>query len=109
MTNEDEPRRRPARLHQPWRVAVAAGEVLLAAVALWGAFVCWDASVTTVTMRLDDGTELVSRRLAGHLVTVAIALGTLAGIAVLDALRQLLLGLRVRRRRRRKVARLAHT
>ncbi|PXY37783.1 hypothetical protein [Prauserella flavalba] len=90
------------RLHQPWRLFVAACEVVVAAVAVWVAFLAWDNSLTTVTVRLDDGTELVSRVYAGNWIALAIGLGGLAGILVVDAIRQVLLGVRARRRRYRK-------
>ncbi|WP_199431007.1 hypothetical protein [Qaidamihabitans albus] len=110
-----EPEYHGERLHQPWRLAVALVELLLTGGALWAAFACWGNAVSTVTVRLDDGTELVSRQLSGDWVTGAVALGAVAGFLVLDAVRQLLLGVRARRRRyrksreRRENSQLAHT
>ncbi|MEU6641139.1 hypothetical protein ABZ863_01155 [Saccharomonospora sp. NPDC046836] len=89
-------------LHQPWRVLVAVAECLVAALSVWGALACWAASQTTVSVRLDDGTQLVSYIYAGNWVGLAIGLAGLAGILVLDAVRQFSLGVRTRRRKYRK-------
>ncbi|MBK1784187.1 hypothetical protein [Prauserella cavernicola] len=97
------------RLNQPWRLVVAAVELLVAAAGVWIAFLVWDASLTFVTVRLDDGTELVSRVYSGNWVALAIALGGIAGILVVDAIRQTLLGFRTGRRRYRKSRDADHT
>ncbi|PXY32025.1 hypothetical protein [Prauserella muralis] len=89
------------RLHQPWRLFVALAELVVAGVAVWGAFLSWDSAFTEIVVRLDDGTELVSRHVAGNWVGAAIGLGGLAGLLVVDAVRQASLGARTRRRRRR--------
>ncbi|SFQ65506.1 hypothetical protein SAMN05421810_111210 [Amycolatopsis arida] len=90
------------RLHQPWRSAVALVEVVLAAGAGWLATVSWSTAVTPVVTRLADGTELASTHYAGNWVAMAIGLGTLAGLLVIDAVRQLLLAVRAPRRSRRR-------
>lgn len=89
------------RLHQPWRVWIALGELVAAGGAIWGAFALWGMAITTMTMRLDDGTELVSREYAGNWIALALVLGAVAGLLVIDAVRQVLLGTRTRRRRRK--------
>lgn len=90
-----------ARLHQPWRLAVAAVELLVAGLAVWGGVLSWGAAIRTVTVRLDDGTELVSRVYAGDRIGIAVGLAAVGGVLVLDAVRQLMLGVRARRRRYR--------
>lgn len=95
-----EPVHRPGRLHQPWRVVVATLELVLAVTGSWVAVLFWGEAVTTITVRLDGGAELVSRHLAGNWVAAAVGLATVAGFLLLDAVRQLLLGLRTRRRRK---------
>ncbi|MFD9894219.1 hypothetical protein ACFWY9_33135 [Amycolatopsis sp. NPDC059027] len=87
-----------ARLNKPWRALVALVEVLLAALAVWGAFACWDAGVETVTTTAGDGAVLVSQRYFGHLIAGALGLGALAAILLVDAVRQLSLAVRARRR-----------
>ncbi|ASR33970.1 hypothetical protein BAY61_02025 [Prauserella marina] len=90
------------RLHQPWRLVVAFGELVVAAVAVWGAILCWSEVTTLVTVRLNDGTELVSRHIAGNWIGIAIGLVAVAGILVVDAVRHTLLGVRARGRRRHR-------
>jgi hypothetical protein len=86
------------RLHEPWRLAVAAVELLLAAGAMWTAFACWGSALGTVTVHLPDGTDLVSRTYAGNWVAGAVGLATLAGLLVVDAVREFSLGIRARGR-----------
>lgn len=90
------------RLHQPWRLWVALGELAAAGLALWGAFALWGRAVTTMTVRLDDGSELVSRELSGNWIALAILLGAVAGVFVIDAIRQVALGTHARRKKHRK-------
>ncbi|NIH82866.1 hypothetical protein [Amycolatopsis viridis] len=89
-----------ARLNQPVRAVVALVEVLLAAAAVWGAFVVWGAGVHTVVVRLTDGTVLTSTRWVGSWMAAAIGLGMVAGILLADAVREVLLATRVKRRRK---------
>jgi hypothetical protein len=89
------------RLHQPWRLLVVLVEVVLAALAVWGAFACWQNSATVIELRLADGTDLSSTHYAGEMVAGAIGLATLAAVLLIDAARQLLLGVRARRGSRR--------
>jgi hypothetical protein len=91
-------------LHRPWRALVALGELLVAGGAIWLAFWCWSYSAVRVTTVLSDGTRLDSTNYTGHWQAAAIALGTVAAVLVLDALRQLVLAVRVRRGSRHDVA-----
>jgi hypothetical protein len=83
-------------LHEPWRALVALAELLVAGGAIWLAFWCWSRGVVAVTTVLGDGTRLESTNYVGHWQAAAIALGTVAAVLVLDALRQIVLAVRVR-------------
>jgi hypothetical protein len=89
----------PFGLNQPWRGLVAAGELVAAALVLWAAFWLWSKADNTVTLVLGDGTRLESTRTSGHWMAAAIALGTVSGVLVLDALRQTILAIRARPKR----------
>ena len=91
-------------LNQPWRGLVALAELIVAGLVLWAAFWCWSKADTTITLVLGDGTELRSTRSVGHWMAAAIALGTVSGVLVLDALRQVVLAVRARPLRARKGA-----
>ena len=86
-------------LHRPRRAFVTAAEVILAGLALWFAFVLWHSAMVTLTTTLSDGTQLVSSRYFGNRAAGAIGLGVLAVLLLLDAVRQLLLATRPRRRK----------
>ncbi|HWD05359.1 MAG TPA: hypothetical protein VG674_23205 [Amycolatopsis sp.] len=87
-----------ARLNQPWRAFVALGEVIAAALALWGAFALWHAGVVTVVIPAGDGAQLASTRLFGGHIAGALGLGAVVAVLVVDAVRQLLLAVRARHR-----------
>jgi hypothetical protein len=91
-------------LHKPWRALVALGELLVAGGAIWLAFWCWSYSRVRVTTVLSDGTRLDSTNYTGHWQAAAIVLGTVAAVLVLDALRQLVLAVRVRAKSRHSLA-----
>lgn len=93
------------RLHEPRRLLVVLAELVGAGLAVWGAFACWAAALGTVTVRLDDGTVLVSRTYEGNLVGLAVTLTTIAALLAVDAARQSVLGVRTRRGSRRNRAR----
>lgn len=92
----------PGRLHRPRRAWIALAELILAGGAVWLAFYCWPRGIHTITTVLNDGTELESTRYYGNWLGAAIALGTVAGVLVLDALRQIVLAVRIRPRRRHR-------
>lgn len=95
------------RLHRPRRWLVVLLEVVLVCAAVWGAFHFWDQGVSDVVSDTGGGTELVSTRYQGNWIGAAIALGGLASLLALDAVRQAMLALRVRRSRRRNPERAA--
>ena len=86
-----------APLHQPRRGIAAALEVAaaaaLTAIALW----LWDLGVVQ-TAPLQDRPDLQFTHYSGDLVALSIAAGALAGIALLDAIRNAVLALRARRK-----------
>ncbi|GAA1251330.1 hypothetical protein GCM10009676_42660 [Prauserella halophila] len=90
------------RLHQPWRIVVAVVELAVAAVAVWGAFPLWTSAIRDVTVHLDDGSALTSRVYEGDGIALAVALGALALVLVIDAVRQVLLGIAAKGKKRKK-------
>lgn len=86
----------PARLNQPWRLAVALVELLLAAATVVAAVWLWPRGITTITTVLDDGKQLVSTRYYGNLIAAAIATTMVGALLVVDAIRQVLLAVRAR-------------
>jgi hypothetical protein len=92
----------PARLNRPWRALVALVELLIAGVAVWAAFYCWPRGVATITEHYQNDITLESTRFVGSWLAGAIGFGTLAGVLVLDAVRQTILAMRVRPRKSRK-------
>lgn len=89
------------KLNQPWRAFVALGELVAAGLALWVAFVLWHAGVVTVATKALDGADLVSHRYFGGHIAGALGLGTLSAVLVVDAIRQLLLAVRARHRKKK--------
>jgi hypothetical protein len=92
------PERRPVGLNQPWRALVALGEVLLAAVAVVVGVLCWHRGFTQIVTPVPGQRPLVSSVLYGNWAAAAIGLVVLAGLLVLDAIRQTVLALRTRQR-----------
>jgi hypothetical protein len=96
------PVHRQAPLHRPRRVVAAVLELLIVAVLVVLAVWCWGRGTTEVAFPVQGSDPpLVATRYLGNWVGGAIALCGLAGFVFLDAIRQLVLGLRVRPRRRR--------
>ncbi|MFI6301266.1 hypothetical protein ACIBCH_05320 [Amycolatopsis thailandensis] len=88
-----------ARLHKPLRALVGAVELILAALAVWGAFACWKAGVVPVVITYNETTTLESQRYFGGPLAGAIGLSVLAAILVVDAIRQFLLAVRAKGRK----------
>jgi hypothetical protein len=89
----------PARLHEPRRVLLALSELVLAVLAVLLAAWCWGRGIVVIDLAAPDGTPaLRSTRYLGSWMSTAVALGTVTGLLLLDASRQLVLGLRARRR-----------
>lgn len=96
------PTTEPGRLHRPARAVVALVELLAAGLAVVGAFWAWPRGFATISTVVGDGTTLESERVLGNWLAAAIAFGTIAAVLVLDAVRQLLLAVRIRPRRGRR-------
>lgn len=91
----------PGRLNKPWRALVALVELLLAGVAVWFAFDLWPRGIAKIVEHYPDGIVLESTRYIGSWMAAAIGLGTVAGLLVVDAVRQLVLAVRTRQKRRK--------
>lgn len=90
------------RLHQPWRIVVAVVELVVAAAAVWGAFPLWGSAIRDVTVHLGDGSALTSRVYEGDAIALAVALGALAAVLVIDAVRQVMLGVAAKGKKSKK-------
>lgn len=89
-------------LHRPWRALVALIELLVIGLAVWGAFALWSRGVlSVVTWRGEGADQASSTRYLGHWIAGSIALGALASVLLLDAVREMLLAVATRRFRRR--------
>ena len=89
----------PSGLHQPWRGLVALGELVLAAAAVLAGVLCWHRGFGSIVTPIGGGRPpLVSTVLYGNWAAGAIGLCVLGAFLVLDAVRQLLLAVRTRRR-----------
>jgi hypothetical protein len=97
---EQHPETGPVRLNQPWRFAIAAGEVVVAAVAVVFSVLCWHRGVTTMVTPLGNGQPpLVSTIFYGNWMAAGVGLVTLAAFLVLDAIRETILAIRTKARR----------
>ena len=86
-------------LHKPWRALVALAELAVAAVCVWFAFQVWPNGIATITERYPNDLVLESTRWVGSWMSLAILLGTVAALLVLDSVRQLVLAVRARPKR----------
>lgn len=91
-------------LHQPWRLVVAAVELVFFVAAGWAAVWCWSSATVDVRVRSGDGELLVSHVYQGEWVGLAFVAAAVAGVLLVDASRQVVLGVRTRRRRRRRAS-----
>ncbi len=85
-----------ARLNKPARALVALAELVAAAVAVWFAFDLWPRGIAPIVERYPNGIVLESTRWVGSWMALAILLGTVAAVLVVDAVRQVLLAVRAR-------------
>ncbi|HEX3646941.1 MAG TPA: hypothetical protein VHV49_00860 [Pseudonocardiaceae bacterium] len=91
---------RLARLEQPWRFAVAAGELIVAAAAVIVGILLWGKGVTTMVTPLAAGRPpLVSTIFYGNWMAAGVGLTAVAALLVLDAVREVILAARARTRR----------
>ncbi|MCP2261732.1 hypothetical protein LX15_005458 [Streptoalloteichus tenebrarius] len=92
------------RLNQPWRALVALAEVVVAVLLVLAAVWAWRSAAVVVEFpawREGDPVQRVTRYY-GHWMASAVGLAALAGFALLDALRQLVLAVRAGGRGRRR-------
>lgn len=90
------------RLHQPWRALIVLGELLLAVLLVLGALWAWQRGLVPMTLpnAKPGGPPYELTRYVGPWLGLSALLGMLALVAVLDAIRQLMLALRAGGRRR---------
>lgn len=89
------------RLNEPWRAYVALAELVVAGVAVWFAFDLWPRGIAKIVEHYPDGIVLESTRWVGSWMALAILLGTVAAVLVIDAGRQVVLAVRARPKHRR--------
>ncbi|MGP4015201.1 hypothetical protein [Saccharopolyspora sp. 5N708] len=87
-----------AGLNQPWRAAVAGIELVVAVALLLAAWWSWRHGTVTIFLPGPQGAVDVVTRSIGSWLAGAVAAVTLAGLLLLDAIRQLMLASRARRR-----------
>lgn len=90
-----------SRLHRPRRALVALVELVLAGLAIWAAFVLWADGISVIPTPDGQGGHVDLTHYHGDLLAAAIAVGLVAALLVVDAVRQLLLALRTRPVRKR--------
>ncbi|MFJ6670926.1 hypothetical protein ACIQMJ_07435 [Actinosynnema sp. NPDC091369] len=95
---EPEPGPGAPTLHQPRRALVAIGEVVLVALLVPLAVWCWNRGVVHYSYPVPDHPPLESTRFKGNWIGASVAVVTVAGVLLLDALRQTVLAVRTRGR-----------
>ncbi|QIZ34910.1 hypothetical protein [Saccharopolyspora sp. ASAGF58] len=91
----DEPTR-SAGLNQPWRAAVAGIELVVAVVLLLVGWWAWQRGTVTIYLPGPQGAVDVVTRSIGSWLGTSVGAVTLAGLLLLDAIRQLVLASRAR-------------
>ncbi|MBB4962777.1 hypothetical protein [Saccharothrix violaceirubra] len=91
-------------LHQPKRTLIAGAEVIVVVLLGFAVVWCWQRGVRHLSFPVADHAPLESTRYLGNWIGAAIALSTVAGVLVLDAVRQTVLGVRTRGRRKAEPA-----
>lgn len=85
-------------LHQPKRALIAVGEVVLIALLVPLAVWCWNRGVEHYSYPVPDHPPLEATRFKGNWIGPSIGLVTVAGVLLLDAVRQTVLAVRTRGR-----------
>ncbi|XVS64078.1 hypothetical protein ACQPYE_38505 [Actinosynnema sp. CA-299493] len=96
---EPEPEPGAPTLHQPKRALVAVGEVVLVALLVPLAAWCWNRGVLHYSYPVPDHPPLESTRFKGNWIGASAGLVTIAGVLLLDAVRQTVLAVRTRGRK----------
>ncbi|GAA1280265.1 hypothetical protein [Saccharothrix xinjiangensis] len=86
----------PPKLHQPKRALIAVGEVVLGVLLVLVAAWCWQRGVEHHSYSIPDREPLGATRYRGNWIGAAVALATVAGVLLLDAIRQVVLAVRTR-------------
>jgi hypothetical protein len=89
-------------LNRPWRALVSGGELVVAGLVLWAAYWCWPRGIADVVQTSSDGRRVVTTQYYGSWIAVAVVLGTICAVLVVDAVRQLVLAVRARPKRARR-------
>ncbi|MBF6508010.1 hypothetical protein IU422_09665 [Nocardia farcinica] len=89
---------RQGRLNQPWRAAVAGIELVVAVALVAVGWWAWQHGTVTIYLPGPHGAIDVVTRSVGSWLASAVAASTLAGLLLLDAIRQVVLALRARGR-----------
>ena len=87
-------------LHQPKRALIAVVEVVLIVLLAFAAHWCWQRGIQRFSYPMDGRPPLVATRYHGNWIGGSIALATVAGVLLLDAVRQTVLAVRTKDRRR---------
>ncbi|MEU4764976.1 hypothetical protein AB0H12_17130 [Actinosynnema sp. NPDC023794] len=95
---EPEPEPGAPALHQPKRALIAVGEVVLVALLVVFAVWCWNRGVVHYSYPVPDHPPLESTRFRGNWIGASVGLVTIAGVLLLDAVRQTVLAVRTRGR-----------
>lgn len=86
-------------LNRPMRAAVAGGELIVAGVFVYLAIVCWRHGFARIVVT-EGPPQVITNRFLGNWMAIAIGLVTIAGLALVDAGRQLVLAVRAPHRRK---------
>jgi hypothetical protein len=87
------------KLHQPKRALIALVEVVLVVLLGFAAHWCWQHGIQRFAYPLEGRPPLVATRYHGNWIAGSIALATVAGGLLLDAIRQTVLAVRTRDRK----------
>jgi hypothetical protein len=87
------------KLHQPRRALIAVVEVVLVVLLGFAAHWCWQHGIQRFAYPLEGRPPLVATRYHGNWIAGSIALVAVAGVLVLDAIRQIVLAVRTRDRK----------
>lgn len=98
VETDTEPEPGAPTLHQPKRALIAIGEVVLIALLVPAAVWCWNRGVVHYSFPVPDHAPLESTRFKGNWIGASVGLTTVAGVLLLDTLRQTLLAVRTRGR-----------
>lgn len=88
------------RVNQPWRALIAALEVVVAVLLVVAAVWSWNHAIIAIELPQLPPSESAVTRMMGDWIALAVVAVTVAGLLVLDAIRQIVLAWRVRPRRK---------